>query len=99
MTELILNGMPLEVYESFDQVVVPILQSRVNSTIQVAKRQTLVYGEGGDGTSRVDMKITAGVVNSPEMPSAMGGASPVPATTPVEESPTTSRAFAKEGDL
>lgn len=47
VTELILSGMPLEVYESFDQVVVPILQSRVNSTIQVAKRQTLLYGEEG----------------------------------------------------
>ena len=42
MTELILNGMPLEVYESLDQEVIPILQSRVNSTNQVAKRQMLV---------------------------------------------------------
>ena len=79
--ELILNGMPLEVYESFDQVVIPILQSRVNSTIQVAKRQTLVYGEGGNGISLIDMKITAGVVKM----------SPVPAATPMEEAPTMSR--------
>ena len=82
-----MKGMPLEVYESFDQVVVPILQSRVNSTIQVAKRQTLLYGEEYWATSLVDMKITAGVVDSPEMPSALGETSPVPATTPVEDAP------------
>ena len=91
MMELILNGMPLEVYESFDQVVIPILQSRVNSTIQVAKRQTLVYGEGGNGISLIDMKITAGVVNSHEVSSAMREMSPVPAATPMEEAPTMSR--------
>lgn len=43
-TELVLGGLPLPLYESFVQVIVPILQSRERANLQVFKRQTLVYG-------------------------------------------------------
>lgn len=43
-TELVLGGLPLPLYESFVQVIVPILQSRERANLQVFKRQALVYG-------------------------------------------------------
>lgn len=46
-TEIILPNMALEVYEGFAQVVVPILQSRVNSTVRIEQRQSVLYGLGG----------------------------------------------------
>lgn len=37
--------MPFEVYEGFAQIVIPILQSRGNSTLKFYKRQGLHFGE------------------------------------------------------
>ena len=39
-----LSGLSLPLYESFVQVIVPILQSRERANLKVYKRQTLVYG-------------------------------------------------------
>ena len=36
--------MPFEVYEGVDQAIIPILQSRMNSTIRIEKRQSVLYG-------------------------------------------------------
>ena len=44
VTEIVLPSMPLEVYEGFVQVVIPILQSRRNATIHVEQRQSALYG-------------------------------------------------------
>lgn len=49
VSELVLQGMPFEVYEGFDQAIVPILQSRVNSTIRIEKRQSVLYGSQKEG--------------------------------------------------
>lgn len=46
-TEIVLPNMALEVYEGFAQVVVPILQSRVNSTVRIEQRQSVLYGLDG----------------------------------------------------
>ena len=45
-TEIVLPNMALEVYEGFAQVVVPILQSRENSTVRIEQRQSVLYGLG-----------------------------------------------------
>ena len=51
-SELILTDMPFEVYEGFAQIVIPILQSRDNSTLKFYKRQGLHF----------DMKLSVGEV-------------------------------------
>ncbi|CBK25376.2 uncharacterized protein [Blastocystis hominis] len=53
-TELVLGGLPLELYESFVQVIVPILQSRERANLQVFKRQALVYGRSWASVGRRD---------------------------------------------
>ena len=53
-TELVLGGLPLELYESFVQVIVPILQSRERANLQVFKRQALVYGRSWTSVGRRD---------------------------------------------
>ena len=44
VTEIVLPSMPLEVYEGFAQVVIPILQSRRNAAIRIEQRQSVLYG-------------------------------------------------------